>query len=61
MLGLDVPPPARSVAETQETRHLRALELLDATLGAGLDPEAPADQVIDGYWMGLSKRSLLAA
>ncbi len=32
---------------------------LFVTLGAALDPEAPGDQVIDGYWMGLSKRSLL--
>lgn len=38
VLGLDVPRRAHSVAETQENRHLRALELLDATLGAGLDP-----------------------
>ncbi|MET3962443.1 4,5-DOPA dioxygenase extradiol [Marmoricola sp. OAE513] len=34
---------------------------LFVTLGAALDPEAPGDQVIDGYWMGLSKRSLLVA
>ena len=26
------------------------------TLGAATDPEAPGDQVVDGYWMGLSKR-----
>jgi 4,5-DOPA dioxygenase extradiol len=32
---------------------------LFVTLGAATDPEAPGDQVIDGYWMGLSKRSLL--
>jgi 4,5-DOPA dioxygenase extradiol len=31
------------------------------TLGAATDLEAPSDQVIDGYWMGLSKRSLLVA
>jgi 4,5-DOPA dioxygenase extradiol len=31
------------------------------TLGAATDPGAPGDQVIDGYWMGLSKRSLLVA
>ena len=30
---------------------------LFVTLGAASDPGAPADQVIDGYWMGLSKRS----
>jgi len=29
------------------------------TLGAATDPEAPGEQVIDGFWMGLSKRSLL--
>jgi 4,5-DOPA dioxygenase extradiol len=34
---------------------------LFVTLGAASDPEAPGDQVIDGYWMGLSKRSLLVA
>jgi 4,5-DOPA dioxygenase extradiol len=34
---------------------------LFVTLGAALDPETPGDQVIDGYWMGLSKRSLLVA
>ena len=28
------------------------------TLGAASDPEAPGDQVVDGFWMGLSKRSL---
>ncbi|MET0423444.1 MAG: class III extradiol ring-cleavage dioxygenase [Actinoplanes sp.] len=27
------------------------------TLGASEDPERPADQPIDGFWMGLSKRS----
>ncbi|MCW2781419.1 MAG: Extradiol ring-cleavage dioxygenase, class enzyme subunit [Marmoricola sp.] len=31
------------------------------TLGAATDTEAPGQQVIDGYWMGLSKRSLLVA
>lgn len=31
------------------------------TLGAASDPEAPGDQVIDGYWMGLAKRSLQVA
>lgn len=30
-------------------------------LGAATNPEKPTDQVIDGYWMGLSKRSLLIA
>ena len=34
---------------------------LFVTLGAATDPTAPGDQVIDGYWMGLSKRSLLVA
>jgi 4,5-DOPA dioxygenase extradiol len=34
---------------------------LFVTLGAASDAEAPGDQVIDGYWMGLSKRSLLVA
>ena len=32
---------------------------LFVTLGAATDAESPGDQVIDGYWMGLSKRSLL--
>jgi 4,5-DOPA dioxygenase extradiol len=31
---------------------------LFVTLGAADDPEAPAEQVIDGYWMGLAKRSV---
>jgi 4,5-DOPA dioxygenase extradiol len=34
---------------------------LFVTLGAATDPESPGEQVIDGYWMGLSKRSLLVA
>jgi 4,5-DOPA dioxygenase extradiol len=32
---------------------------LFVALGAGTDASVPAEQVIDGYWMGLSKRSLL--
>jgi len=31
---------------------------LFVTLGAASDPEVPGDQRIDGYWMGLAKRSL---
>jgi 4,5-DOPA dioxygenase extradiol len=31
------------------------------TLGAASDPETPGDQVVEGYWMGLSKRSLQVA
>jgi 4,5-DOPA dioxygenase extradiol len=34
---------------------------LFVTLGAASDPETPGDQHIDGYWMGLSKRSLQVA
>jgi 4,5-DOPA dioxygenase extradiol len=34
---------------------------LFVTLGAASDAETPGEQVIDGYWMGLSKRSLLVA
>jgi 4,5-DOPA dioxygenase extradiol len=34
---------------------------LFVTLGAATDPEAPGQQVVEGYWMGLSKRSLLVA
>ena len=34
---------------------------LFVTLGAALDPEAPGDQFVDGFWLGLSKRSLLVA
>jgi 4,5-DOPA dioxygenase extradiol len=34
---------------------------LFVTLGAASDPESPGDQRIDGYWMGLSKRSLQVA
>jgi 4,5-DOPA dioxygenase extradiol len=31
---------------------------LFVTLGASADPEAPTGAVIDGFWMGLSKRSI---
>jgi len=34
---------------------------LFVTLGAATDPEEPGTQVIDGFWMGLSKRSLQVA
>ncbi len=34
---------------------------LFVTLGAATDPEVPGEQRIDGYWMGLSKRSLQVA
>jgi 4,5-DOPA dioxygenase extradiol len=34
---------------------------LFVTLGAGTVADAPGSQVIDGYWMGLSKRSLQVA
>jgi 4,5-DOPA dioxygenase extradiol len=34
---------------------------LFVTLGAATDPEEPGEQVIDGFWMGLSKRSLQVA
>jgi 4,5-DOPA dioxygenase extradiol len=34
---------------------------LFVTLGAAGDPEAPTEQVIDGFWMGLAKRSLQVA
>jgi 4,5-DOPA dioxygenase extradiol len=34
---------------------------LFVTLGAASDPEQPGDQVVDGYWMGLAKRSLQVA
>jgi 4,5-DOPA dioxygenase extradiol len=34
---------------------------LFVTLGAATDPENAPDQVIDGYWMGLSKRSIQVA
>jgi 4,5-DOPA dioxygenase extradiol len=34
---------------------------LFVTLGAATDPSVPGDQTIDGYWMGLSKRSLQVA
>lgn len=32
---------------------------LFVTLGASSDPEQPPSQLIDGYWMGLAKRSFL--
>jgi len=34
---------------------------LFVTLGAAADPEQPGEQRIDGYWMGLAKRSLQVA
>ncbi len=34
---------------------------LFVTLGAATDPSAPGEQLIDGYWMGLSKRSIQVA
>ncbi len=34
---------------------------LFVTLGAAADPEAPSDQKVDGFWMGLSKRSFQVA
>ena len=34
---------------------------LFVTLGVATEPETPGDQIIDGFWMGLSKRSLLVA
>ncbi len=34
---------------------------LFVTLGAATDPETPGRQVFEGYWMGLSKRSLQVA
>ncbi|MGV9824260.1 MULTISPECIES: dioxygenase family protein [unclassified Gordonia (in: high G+C Gram-positive bacteria)] len=34
---------------------------LFVALGAGDDPQRPGDQVIDGFWMGLAKRSLILA
>lgn len=34
---------------------------LFVTLGAATDPEVPGEQVIDGFWLGLSKRSLQVA
>jgi 4,5-DOPA dioxygenase extradiol len=34
---------------------------LFVTLGAATDPETPGTQVIDGFWLGLSKRSLQVA
>lgn len=37
------------------------LSPLFVTLGAATDPAAPGEQVIDGFWMGLSKRSLQVA
>jgi 4,5-DOPA dioxygenase extradiol len=34
---------------------------LFVTLGASTDPEEPGEQLFEGFWMGLSKRSLLVA
>lgn len=30
------------------------------TLGAAIDPETPPTQTIDGFWMGLAGRFILA-
>jgi 4,5-DOPA dioxygenase extradiol len=34
---------------------------LFVTLGAATDPEQPGEQLFEGFWMGLSKRSLQVA
>jgi 4,5-DOPA dioxygenase extradiol len=34
---------------------------LFVTLGASTDPEQPGEQLFEGFWMGLSKRSLRVA
>jgi 4,5-DOPA dioxygenase extradiol len=34
---------------------------LFVTLGAADDPEAPPHQEIDGFWLGLAKRSVQVA
>jgi 4,5-DOPA dioxygenase extradiol len=34
---------------------------LFVTLGASADPDAARESTIDGFWMGLSKRSLQVA
>ena len=34
---------------------------LFVTLGAATDPETPRESVIEGFWLGLSKRSLQVA
>jgi 4,5-DOPA dioxygenase extradiol len=34
---------------------------LFVALGAATDPEAPVAQPIDGFWMGLAKRSCQVA
>jgi 4,5-DOPA dioxygenase extradiol len=34
---------------------------LFVTLGSASDPAVPGEQVVDGYWMGLAKRSLQVA
>jgi 4,5-DOPA dioxygenase extradiol len=34
---------------------------LFVTLGAATEPEVPGEQLFEGFWMGLSKRSLLVA
>ena len=43
------------------TRPSSTTRPLFVTLGAATDPEEPGLQVIDGFWMGLSKRSLQVA
>jgi 4,5-DOPA dioxygenase extradiol len=43
------------------TATVQHLAPLFVTLGVADDPESPAERVIDGFWMGLSKRSVLLA
>ncbi len=53
----------RSVAPGMPYAHpsVEHFTPLFVTLGAASDPETPGEQVVDGYWMGLSKRSLQVA
>ena len=47
---------ARNAVRTPDDRALLPAVRL---LGASGDPEQPAGQPIDGFWMGLAKRSLV--
>ncbi|MGN6780541.1 MAG: dioxygenase family protein [Marmoricola sp.] len=60
---LDTLAAYRSVAPGMPYAHptVEHYTPLFVTLGAASDPAAPGEQVIDGFWMGLSKRSLLVA
>ena len=49
---------AEMVVGNRETDDIEHFSPLFVALGAADDPEQSPQQVIDGYWMGLAKRSI---